>query len=288
VCPRCKSDNKNVHDLTLGYFGSIWAILSFLLIFVPLFMLLPGVFSWLNEILQPMVSLRVAGPISLLITLVIAFFMFSMREELHEGALTRPFRENPGRPLPIWALTFFVLAVLLAFLLGFVITTKHLLVGAPGDLGTARGGVFAYGSTMHLLFQLVMTGCLVLLLGFFSLSSGLMAVYEYGQFEDERLPAPIYRNEQLLLDVVLGVVRKELGPDVELKITEMKRLPNAGIAVTLHQTGELRHVEPRTGKTITLLERKGWSVEANRWGRVQKMTEASPSSIKIKDASDDD
>ena len=56
VCQRCGSDNKDVQDLTLGYFGSIWAILSFLLIFVPLFMMLPGVFSWANEILQPVVS----------------------------------------------------------------------------------------------------------------------------------------------------------------------------------------------------------------------------------------
>ena len=147
TCPRCGSDNSNVQDLTLGYFGSIWAILSFLLIFAPLFMLLPGVFSWANEILQPVVSLRVAGPIALLITLIVAFFMFSMREELHEGALTSPFKEKPNRSLPIWALVFFLLAVLLAFLLGFAITTKHLLVGAPGDWNARLQGKLVFGGT---------------------------------------------------------------------------------------------------------------------------------------------
>jgi hypothetical protein len=276
-CPRCGSDNSGVQDLTLGYFGSIWAILSFLLIFVPLFLLLPGIFAWTNEILQPVVSLRVAGPISLLVVLVIAFFMFSMREELHEGALIRPFKENPGRPLPIWALTFFLMAVALAFLLGFVITTKHLIVGAPGVPSSGLQGKLVYGGTMHLLLQLVMTGCFVFLFGFFSLSSGLMAVYEYGQFVDERLPAPIYLNEQLLIEVVLKTVRKELGPEVKVQITEMRRLPDAGVSMTLHHVGEL----VTTGEYV-LLEQKGWAVEADRWGRVNTMTETGSRSIQIK------
>jgi hypothetical protein len=282
VCPRCGSDNSDVQDLTLGYFGSIWAILSFLLIFAPLFMLLPGVFSWMNEILQPVVSLRVAGPISLIITLIVAFFMFSMREELHESALISPFKEKPGRPLPIWALIFFLLAVALAFLLGFAITTKHLIVGAPGDWNARLQGRLVFGSTAHLLFQLMMTGCFVLLFAFFALSAGLMAVYEYGQFVDERLPDPIYLNEQLLLDVVLDVVREELGPDVKVQTTEMQRLPDAGVSLTLHHKGELRV------DGTTLLEQKGWKVEADKWGRVQKMVETSPRSIEVKDSSNDD
>jgi hypothetical protein len=284
VCPRCGSDNSNVQDLTLGYFGSIWAILSFILIFAPLFMLMPGVFSWANEILQPVVSLRVAGPIALLITLIVAFFMFSMREELHEGALTSPFKEKPGRSLPIWALTFFLLAVAIAFLLGFAITTKHLLIGAPGDWNARLQGKLVFGGTMHLLLQLVMTGCFVLLFAFFSLSAGLMAVYEYGQFVDERLPDPIYLNEQLLLEVVLKVVREELGPDVEVQITEMNRLPDAGVTLTLHSEGELRASDPKDKTKTNLLEQKSWKVSANRWGRVNKMVEASPRSIQVKDA----
>ena len=278
VCPRCGSDNSDVQDLTLGYFGSIWAILSFILIFAPLFFLLPGVFSWANEILQPVVSLRVGGPISLLITLIVAFFMFSMREDLHEGALTNRFKEKPGRSLPIWALIFFLLAVALAFLLGFAITTKHLLIGAPGEWNARLQGKLVYGSTLHLLLQLAMTGCFVFLFAFFSLSAGLMAVYEYGQFVDERLPDPIYLNEQLLLEVVLKVVREELGPGVKVQVTEMSRLPDAGVSVTLHHEGELRIGDTK------LLEQKGWKVGADRWGRVSKMVETSPRSIQVQDA----
>ena len=110
-----------------------------------------------------------------------------------------------------------------------------------------------------------------------------MAVYEYGQFVDERLPDPIYLNEQLLLEVVLNVVREKLGPDVTVQITEMSRLPNAGVSVTLHHEGELRAADPKAKTKTNLLEQKGWKVEADRWGRVQKMVETSPRSIQVKD-----
>ena len=138
-------------------------------------------------------------------------------------------------------------------------------------------GKLVYGGTLHLLLKLVMTGCLVLLFGFFSLSTGLMAVYEYGLFVDERLPDPIFLDEQLLLQVVLRVVRGELGPDVDVQITEMQRLPDAGVSVTLHQEGELRVDE------IKLMEQKGWKVVADRWGRVKQMVEAGPRLVQVKD-----
>jgi hypothetical protein len=214
--------------------------------------------------------------------------MFSMREELHEDALIRPFKEKPGRPLPIWALSFFLLAVALTFLLGFAITTKHLTVGAPGDLSADLQGQLVYGGTGHLFLKLAMTGCLVFLFALFSVSTGLMAVYEYGQFVDERLPAPIYLNGELLLDVVLDVVRKELGPDVSVQITDMKRLPDAGVSVALRHEGKLRIADPKSEKKIRLLERKGWEVEAGRWGRVRKMTEKSSSFIQVQDSPSDD
>ena len=50
VCPRCGVQDKGPYDFTFGYFASIWAILSFLLILAPLFMLLPKVLSWMESI----------------------------------------------------------------------------------------------------------------------------------------------------------------------------------------------------------------------------------------------
>ena len=97
-CPRCGSDNRGMTDLTLGYFLSIWAILSFLLIFVPVFMLLPKILSTLHNILWPIASVRVAAPIALLITLIIAFFMFTMRDDLHDYSQSITFKEKKGIP----------------------------------------------------------------------------------------------------------------------------------------------------------------------------------------------
>lgn len=274
ACPRCGSDNSNVGDLTLGYFGSIWAILSFLLIAVPLFLLLPGVFAWVDGILQPLVSLRVAGPIVLILTMGIAFFMFSTRDELREVALIRSFKGKLGNPLPIWALISFLFAIGLAFLLGFAITNKQMLVEAPGVPTTQLQGRLVYGGTLHFLFQMLLTGAFVLLFALFSVSAGVMAVYEYIQFVEARLPAPIFMNEQLLLYVVLKVVREELDPDVEFRMAGMKRLEDAGISLFLHHLGE-----PNTAGTF--LAPRGWRVEADRWGHVRKMFEQSLSPTEV-------
>ena len=58
----------------------------------------------------------------------------------------------------------------------------------------------------------------------------------------------------------------------------MNRLPHAGVSMTLHHKGELNV------NGTKLLEQKSWKVEADRWGRVQKMVETSPRSIQVKDA----
>ena len=278
VCSRCGSDNSNVPDVTLGYFTSIWAILSFLLIFIPLFMLLPGVFSWIDKILQPIASLRVAGPIALLLCLVIAFYVFSMRDDLHTYGRTLRFKEKPGRPLTLWALTFFIVAVVLVFFLGFTITSKDLIVGPEGYGPTQVEGLLVYGSTAHITFKLLMTGCLIMVFACFALASGLMAAFEYGVYVDERCPDPIYLNEKLLFDVVLRSVHEHLGPDVRIHVTNMKRLPDAGISLSLHHEGELT-----VRDKVRLLEEKGWLVEASLWGRLIKMTEQSPRSIQVKE-----
>ena len=269
VCPRCGSDNQGVRDVTFGYFTSIWAILSFLLILGPLFMLLPKVLSWVDGVFQPIASVRVAAPIALLLTLVIAFFLFSMRDDLHETHQSRTFREKQGTPLPIRALQFFIAAVILTFLLGFAVTSKDLLIG------TGRGQI-APGSTGHLLFGFVMTGILVMVFSFFALASRFMAVYEFGLYAEERTPDPIYLNEQLMLKVVLQSVKTQLDDHVELALSQMRRTPDAGVSLQLHQEGELRTVGDEK-----LLEEKGWLVEADKWARLRKMVEHGERTIQI-------
>jgi len=240
-------------------------------------MLLPGVFAWANNVLQPIASLRVAGPISLLLCLVIFFYLFSMRDDMHTYTRTLRFKEKSGRPLTFWALAFFMIAVILVFFLGFTITSKDLIVGPEGYGPTQVEGLLVYGSTAHITFKLLMTGCLILVFACFALASGLMAAFEYGVYVDERYPDPIYLNEKLLFDVVLVAVYEHLGPDVRIRVTNMKRLPDAGLSLTLHHEGELTMRDE-----VRLLEQKGWLVEAGPWGRLTKMAEQSPRSIQVK------
>jgi hypothetical protein len=254
--------------VTLGYFASIWAILSFLLIFVPLFMLLPGVFSWVDKVLLPIASLRVAAPIALLLSLVFAFYMFSVRDDLHHYARTLGVKEKPGWPLSLWALILFILGVVAMFLLGFAIIFKDLIVGAGSYDQTQTMGLLVYGSIAHTAFILMMTGCLIGVFACFALAAGLMAVSEYGTYVDERYPAPIYLNERLLLDVVLSAVGDRLGSDARVRITEMRRLPDVGLLVVFYRESELS-----TRDGVELLQRRKWSVNADLWGRLRELVE---------------
>jgi hypothetical protein len=232
-------------------------------------MLLPRVLSWVDSIFSPIASVRVAAPISLLLTLVISFFLFSMRDDLHNYSLSRTFRKKKGTPLPILALEFFIVAVLLTFVLGFAVTSKDLIIG------TGRNQV-APGSTAHLMLGFVMTGCLVMVFAFFSLASGLMAVYEFGIYAEERTPDPIYLNEQLMLDVVLEGVREQLDEGVELSLSEMRRTPDAGITLVLHEQGELKTLGGER-----LLEEREWQVEADLWARLRNVLEHGTRTIQV-------
>ena len=115
TCPRCGYDNGQIGEISplVAYFGNVWGILSFGLILLPLFALMS--FNWVNSILQPIASIMVAGPISLLVTAIIAFYMYSLRNQIHHYSLTRKFKKNPGRSVALLALIFFVIAILFVF-----------------------------------------------------------------------------------------------------------------------------------------------------------------------------
>jgi hypothetical protein len=271
-CPRCGYDNGQLQEVNemAGYFGSFWGILSFLLIFPPLFMIMPGVFTIVNEILQPVISIRVGGPISLLITLITTFYMFGASKDLHHYTLTRRFKKNPGRHIALWALIFFVVAILLAFLLSFVVVNKDAIVGPEGYPQMEEYGKLTHGGPWHMLLKLAMTGTFVLMFTFFALSAGMMAAYLHGRYMEDRRPDPIFLNEELLIKVVLDTVREQLGNPPDMSTLGMKRLENAGISLNLLQGEKLT---TQGGKVVQ--KEKTWLVCADCWGRVNKIEEKS-------------
>jgi hypothetical protein len=241
------------------------------LIFPPLFMMLPGIFDWIDAALQPIASVRVAAPIALLNTLIIAFYLFSMRDALHHATLTRRFKKDPGRPVAIWALIFFVIAVFITYFLGFGLANKNSIVG----VGDVKGQILR-GSTGHLMLKLAMTGLLVFVFVFLSLAAGMMAAYVYGEYVDEQRPDPIYLNEELMLEVVLRFVRQQLGSSTGPVISEMKRTEDGGISLNLYHRGELT-----TLGDIKVREDKTWHVQADCWGRVKEIDEIDPRLIQV-------
>jgi hypothetical protein len=289
-CPRCGSQNKGLEDVSFVYFTSFWGVLSILASFPLIFMLLPGIFGRVDAGMQPIVSLRIGGPIALISTLLISFSVFSLRETLYYYSLTRQFQRRPVRSLAFWALVCFGIAVLLTFFLGFVLTAKDLIVGPPGLGLVGARAIVAYGSTGHLVLKLVMTFCFVCVFAFFGLSASLMAALEYAKYLDEHRPDPIFMNERLLLNVVLAAVRHHLeiegclpprretslrragsvmsAVDDGLRMSEMDRFEHGGISLTVHIEGEL------IGRgDIMVREDRTWYVEADRWGHLTKIDE---------------
>jgi hypothetical protein len=192
-----------------------------------------------------------------------------MRDDLHNYSQSLTFREKQSTPLPIIALRIFAAGVLLTFVLGFAVTSKDVIIGPE------RGQVVP-GSTGHLILGFLMTGCLIMVFTFFSLASGLMAVYEFGVYAEERTPDPIYLNERLMLEVVLRAVQEQVGADVELSLSEMRRTPNAGLLLQLHEKSVLSTVGG-----VQMLEEKGWLIEADLWARLRKVVEHGERTIQV-------
>jgi hypothetical protein len=103
-----------------------------------------------------------------------------------------------------------------------------------------------------------------------------MAVYEYGVYAEERTPDPIYLDEQLMLDVVLRAVKEQIGDEDPLFLSEMRRTPGAGLTLVLHEQGSLR-----TDEGESLLEEKGWLVEADLWARLRKVVEQGKRTVQV-------
>jgi hypothetical protein len=241
-----KRNEKRLFDV-LEYLMSVWGILSFGLIFVPALML--ALYTPVNNILQPIASVKVGGPIALLCTFVIAFYVLTLRDVLFRYTYTLPFGEKPKRPIPVLVLLLFVIVILLAFVLGFGLAVKDSLVTVDGGAGTLR-----FDSFEHMILKLFMTGCLIFILVLLSLSASLMAAYRYGKtIPTDGDDAPLYTREQALTEKVLAAVCQELGLEQDPAVSDMTRSSDGGIALTLKYRGEeieQQNIRFREEKTI--------------------------------------
>jgi len=241
----------------IEYIASVWGIMSFALILVPLLMLVA--LEQVDKVLQPVVSAVVGAPIALVCTYVIAFYGLSLRDELYKYTRTLSFRRQtrPPMPIPIWALNAFIAAIVLAFLLAFGVTAKDQLVSPPGRF---VAGTLAYGETAHMVVKFVMTGCLIFVFVFLSLSAALMAAYEYGKSIELTSPElPIYTDEDRLKEQVLKAACEKLGIKVsEVTVSDMKRQPDGGVSLTLRHKGEVIDQGD-----LQFREDKTWEVCAN-------------------------
>lgn len=262
----------NQFAAAVTYLSSVWGIFSFGLSVVPLIMMILDTQS--NLVLQPVASPRVAGPISLLCTAIISFYMFTLRDDLYRYSLTLPFRGGGSRPLSVWALIFFVIAIFLSFILAFGVTSREQIISPSGVFVP---GTLAYGSFEHLLVKMAMTGALVFLFVFLSLSAGLMAAYTYGKtlaLSSEEMP--IYADEERLKEKVLSSVTEQLGLREPPVVSEMRRRGDGGIGLTLHYLGEPIELDNRQFR-----EDRTWEVRADHLGQLIEVDEKDVRQVQV-------
>ena len=84
------SEKRQPNASPIEYLTSVWGIMSFGLIGVPLVMLVA--LDVVDQVLEPVVSAMVAAPIALVCTVVIAFYGISLRDELYRYTRTLSFR----------------------------------------------------------------------------------------------------------------------------------------------------------------------------------------------------
>jgi hypothetical protein len=246
----------------LRYSLNAWGLFSLGLPLLPLFMLLA--YSAVDAILRPVVSLRVGGPIALIATLVIAFFAYTLRDDLHRYTHTRSFTERPRRSLPDWALRAFVSALVLSFLLAFGIAAENMLVAR----GPFEPGLVVYGSGAHLALRLLLTAALVLAFVCYALLAGLMAAYAYGKVVDRSNgERPLYADEARLQRKVLQAARGQLDLGT-VTVAEMSRRPDGGLSLVLQRRGELIEQDDEFYR-----EDRTWQVDANYEGELIRVDE---------------
>jgi hypothetical protein len=246
----------------LRYSLNAWALFSLGLPLLPLFMLLA--YGAVDAVLRPIASLRVGGPIALIATLVIAFFAYTLRDDLHRYTHTRSFSERPRRSLPDWALRAFVGALTLSFVLAFGIAAEDMLVA----MGPFEPGLVVYGSGAHLVLRLLMTAVLVLMFVCYALLAGLMAAYAYGKVVDRSdRDKPLYADEARLQRKVLQAARGQLDLGA-VTVGEMSRRPDGGLSLVLQRKGELIEQDGEFYR-----EDRTWQVDANYEGELIRADE---------------
>ncbi len=261
LCPRCKSDvtvwEREDFPLVefikrwgaLGLLPSLGAILAFLLIWLP------------NTTTMHYLMMAFGIGLSQLVIILLYIQRLVWRE--HKWATQ------------IYEAKFYSLPFLIGmmFFAGGVLSTIVLVMHQRGD-------------TQSMLYKLIFAGSYVGMMGLLTAGFTFLAIQDYLNQLEERVPQPIFADMENLLHVVLDAAIRTLnlleGTDIHshadaeritdrtYEVLEASRVPeNGGIVILLHEYKPA--AEPDTqGKW----SHETWHIEADRWGRIQTLQPA--------------
>jgi hypothetical protein len=262
-----------IEPLVSSVWSHFWAILSFGIALLTLVLFVPGIYSRLNEMLQPIASIWVARPLIVVCVFIATFYVASVGGDLYRHQQTSRYADRPTKSIAVWALICFVSAILMAFVLAFGLTAKDSMIGPPGmsqaELAAAGiSGKVAYGGTWHMLIKLMMTGILFVIPVLISLSAALMAVRSAGKRRDERGPPPPYKDTSVLKKLVLDALKDNYGFDEPEMIIGLKRLGDGGLEMTLaYKEEEAEQAESKFEREKVI------TVAADCWGTINRIEE---------------
>ncbi len=137
-----------------------------------------------------------------------------------------------------------------------------------------------------IVYQLFFAGSYVTMLALFTAGFTFLAIQDYLNQLEERVPQPIFANTEKLLQVVLDATIRTLNlldgregqvsnthpervMDRTYEVMEVSRISeNGGIDVLLHE------YKPFAGPGPQEREREMWRIQADRWGRIQVLQPA--------------
>jgi hypothetical protein len=256
-CPRCGADNRNWHrHKNLGslakfsnfFFGSVWGLLALNSLVLPL------VPAMLWDTFNTVAAMRVVVPLAVLLCFIIFLFTHALKLSLREYEWLRRIKKGWSPPLSVVAVVAFTLALSLALSVVFVLDSKR----------------------THGLVRVLLTIAFSLAFVNVTLSAMLMAIRDYAQRLDEKVPQPIFMDEDRLLGVIVRAAGKKLGDDTSLEVQEWRRMASGGVRALLAFSSELEERPVKTSEgvqTIMVEEEQQWEVVASAWGHLLSLEE---------------
>ena len=271
VCARCGESNEQWHrwasasglaHFSRFFFHSLpwgWLALSSFV--------LPVLAAWALDFV-PVASERVGIPLAILLIFVNFALLYALKYSLWRFDLLARVGRSYRPTMAFLGIATFVVALIFGLVIVFMLEIRNTIP----EIGPTEG-----------LTRVTTTILLAMTFVNVTLSAMFMSAHDFGHWLNREMPQPIFAQERRLLPVIEDGVREKIRHTtsrkgtVETTIVEMERTGDAGVILTISAETEFK---PESGGE-TMRQAQNWRVEADKWGRIMKMSKDGPPQYSI-------